>query len=69
MNISIKPKFILIPGVSYRVRVDDSERELIFMGRYDQGGKAHLQWRDSTSQITLNQETGQPGFDVVRMLS
>ena len=69
MNTSIKPKFTLIPGIAYRVRVCDEERELVFFGRYDYGGKAHLQWQDPASREVVSQECGLPGFEVVRVLS
>lgn len=69
MNTSIKPQFTLIPGIAYRVLVGGEERELVFFGRYDCAGKAHLQWQDPDSREMVNQECGLPGFEVVRVLS
>lgn len=69
MNQAMRLKLTLIPGVMYRVLIDRQERDLVFHGRSDMDKPVRFQWQDPASQEVVTQEAGQPGFEVIRVLS
>lgn len=69
MNQTIRPKLTLIPGVVYRVLIDRQERDLVFYGRSDLKKPVQFQWQDPASLELVTQEVGQPGFEVINVLS
>ena len=69
MNQTMRPKLTLIPGVIYRVLIDRQERDLVFYGRSGLDKPVQFQWQDPASHEVVTQEAGQPGFEVIRVLS
>jgi hypothetical protein len=69
MNRSIKPKFTLIPNVTYNVQTTGSRRVLIFYGLCKVGKRRFLTWRDASTNEVVEMEKSDKTFEVISVVS